>query len=81
MLQACELRQYEEGDIILGAGEVLDRMYIVAAGRCARALDTALFDRSSISCMIFKLGGRGLIVLVRDVGHCVLHGITKSLKR
>ncbi len=25
---------YQEGDIILGAGEVLDRMYIVAAGRC-----------------------------------------------
>lgn len=34
VLQACELRQYQEGDIILGAGELLDRMYIVAAGRC-----------------------------------------------
>lgn len=33
MFQACELRQYQEGEIILGAGEVLDRMYVVASGR------------------------------------------------
>lgn len=55
---------------------------VVATCRRTRAFDASgTLARSAVSGRIVELGGRGLVVLVRDVGHFVLKGITKSLKR
>lgn len=55
---------------------------IVAASRGACAFDaTGGIARSAITGMIVELGGGGLVVLIGDVGHFVLNGITKSLNR
>lgn len=54
---------------------------IVIGGTGALAFDTATLARSAIAGVIVKLGRRGLVVLVCDVGHFGLNGITRSLKR
>lgn len=55
---------------------------VIAASRWARTFDASgTLARSAVSGRIVELGGRGLVMLVRDVGHFVLKGITKSLKR
>lgn len=55
---------------------------VIAASRGTRAFDTARnIAGGAIASVIVEIGRGGLVVLIRDVGHIVLRGITKRLKR
>lgn len=54
---------------------------IVAGSGWTSAFDAAgRIAGRAVAGMIIELGGGGLVVLIGDVGHFVLYGITKSLK-
>lgn len=75
----------DELDLDLATLAVALLVIIVVVVRCAGAgtLNTAAFgsSRGAVASVVIEVGGRRLVVLVRDVGHCVVACITRGLKR